>query len=163
MKKLILLSLILVSCSSKPIDRGVYEKSLYVEDLLGPNISSPWKILRKENFDYVLENKLTKSLFIFNSACRKHEVSTLDNLTSSLITGLEDVKVYEKDKITFQDRQASIMKIEASLDGVKRYLYTLTTLKNNCIYDYSLISTTMEHLNQDMSDFDKFKTFLILK
>ena len=163
MKKLALLCCVLVSCSTKQVDRGVYEKSRNVDDVLTQNIYSPWRVIRKENSDYVLENKLTKSLFVFNSACRRNESSTLDNLTSSLVTGLDNVTVYENKKITFQDREASVMKLEASLDGVKRYLYTLTTLKNYCIYDYSLISTSLKNLDADMVDFDKFKNFLILK
>lgn len=160
---LILLTLsLLISCTTKKIDQGVYKRSEHVTDLLSSSLKAPWYLVEKQHTDLVLENKITKSLFLFSSACRSFEASSLNQLTSSLITGLTDIEIINREVLTHQSREAISMRFNASLDGVRRYMQTMTTLKNYCIYDYSLIATSSENREHDIEDFNHFINLIIL-
>ena len=160
MKKLFLLLLILSACASS--DNGAYSKSETVKDELSKSISLPWKKINDEGSDLALTNRNTNSFFLFNSACRKYEASTLSVLTASMLTGIDNVEYIEKTNTTHQDREAALVIAKGSMDGVERFFRILTTQKNNCIYDYALISTSMKNLEKDSVDFNKFIQLLKL-
>jgi hypothetical protein len=160
MKKLLLLLFILSACASS--DNGAYSKSETVKDELSKNIPLPWKKIDDEGSDLALTNKNTNSFFLFNSACRKYEASTLSVLTASMLTGIDNVEYKERTSTTHQDRDATLIVAKGSMDGVARFFRILTTQKNNCIYDYALISTSMKNLELDTADFNKFTQLLKL-
>lgn len=163
MKKfLLLLLLILVSCSSSETDSGAYTKSISVENRLSKKIPAPWVEVKNEGSDLALNNKSTKSFFIFNSACRKFDPSNLPTLTNSLLAGINNLEVIEKSTITHQEREALLVIAKGSIDGVDRYFRLLTTQKNNCIYDFALIATTKKNLEKDTNSFNNFIQLLIL-
>lgn len=163
MKKFLLLFLlILVSCSSSETDNGAYTKSTSVENRLSKQVPSPWSEVKNEGSDLALNNKTTKSFFIFNSACRRYDPSNLPTLTNSLLTGINNLEILEKTMITHQERDASLVIAKGSIDGVERFFRLMTTQKNNCIYDFALIATTQKNLEKDTVSFNKFIQLLIL-
>lgn len=127
------------------------------------NNLSPWSPVKNEGSDFSLINNLTKSYFLFNSACRKNELSTLKTLTSSIFAGIEDLEYLEKTTIEHQDREASLVTASGKVDGVTRFFRVLTTQKNSCIYDYVLISVNKTTLDKDTTDFNSFTQSIILK
>lgn len=151
---LILSLLIISSCSS---DGGAYKKSDRVDNQLSSNVPKPWSKLSSEGSDYALQNKKSKSIFLFNSSCRKFEGSSLEALTSSMLTGIEDLQVTEKKDAFYQDRDAVEVTANGKLDGITRFFKIVTIQKNNCIYDYVLIATNAKNLSADTAD---LKTFL---
>ena len=161
MKHFLLLAFIFFygSCSS---DTGLYKKSLNVENQLMNKPPAPWSVISSEGSDYALQNKTTKSLFLFNSACRKNEASTLEALTSSILTGLEDVAITEKNTVTYQEREAVEVAANGKLDGILRFFRIITIQKNNCIYDYVLISTNKKNLDADSPALKLFLSRIIL-
>jgi hypothetical protein len=48
------------------------------------------------------------------------------------------------------------MTVLGKVDGVERYFHLITMQKNNCIYDFVLISTNEKNLNTDNTDFNGF-------
>jgi hypothetical protein len=159
MKILILLTftLILNGCSLiTPTESGNYKKSLTVSNNLSGHLPSAWTQISNESADFAILNNLTHSVFLFNSACRKFEASDLNSLVSSMLTGVEIVKTIEKKFISYQNRDAIDMTVLGKVDGIERYFHLLTTNKNNCIYDFVLISTNEKYLNEDGHYFQDF-------
>lgn len=163
MKKILLLILITVlsACSSSE-NNGAYSKSKLVENNLSKAINRPWSQIDSEGSDLAFNNKSTNSIFIFNSACRKFDPSNLPTLTNSILTGIDSVEILEKSSTTHQERDAVVVVAKGTVDGISRYFRILTTQKNNCIYDYALISTSEANLKKDTVDFNKFIQLLKL-
>jgi hypothetical protein len=153
--------LFLASCSSS--ESTNYKKSNEIINNLKNNIPNPWKEISAEASDYALENAKTKSLFILNSACRKYESSNLNTLTSSMMTGIENLNITDKHNSFYQEREAAEVTANGTLDGVKRFFKIITIRKNNCIYDYVLISTNDKNLSEDTSALHHFLERIILK
>ena len=150
MKKILLFIIITIlsACSSSE-NNGAYTKSKTVENNLSRAIKSPWKEIDSNGSDLAFNNKTSNSIFIFNSACRKFDPSNLPTLTNSILTGIDNVEISEKSTTTHQEREAVLVVAKGNVDGVTRYFRVLTTQKNNCIYDYALISTTEDYLKKD--------------
>lgn len=149
MKHLFLAIFFLILCSCSSTGSGVYKKSTDVSNNLQSNIPYPWKQINAEGSDYALENSSSKSLFLFNSACRKYEGSNLDTLTSSILAGIDDVNIIEKKNVFIQEREAVQVFASGKLDGVERFFKIITIQKNFCIYDYVLISTNKKNIEAD--------------
>jgi hypothetical protein len=161
MKHIILFLLILLNFSCAT-DSGVYKKSSIVDNQLKGNVPTPWSVMNSEGSDFALQNKKTNSIFLFNSACRKYEASSLTALTSSILSGIEDVQMTENKNVSYQDRAAVEVAANGKLDGVLRFFRIVTIQKNNCIYDYVLISTNNKNLDIDSSSLKLFIQRIIL-
>lgn len=158
------LLLLISSCAFfQTQDTGNYSKSTSIENKMLTMNLKPWTQVKNEGSDFSLFNNLTKSYFLFNSACRKNEQSTLKTLSTSMFAGIEDVEYLEKTTITHQDRDAALVIAQGKVDGITRYFRVLTTQKNNCIYDFVLISINKLTLDKDSTDFNSFTQNIILK
>jgi len=158
---LILFFILLYSCSSS--EPTNYKKSGEIINNLKRNIPKPWKEINAEASDYALENSQTKSIFILNSACRKYESSNLNTLTSSILSGIENLNVTERTNAFYQEREAAEVTASGALDGIQRHFKIITIHKNNCIYDYVLISTNQKNLVSDTPALHNFLERIILK
>lgn len=145
-----------MSCSSSETDSGVYTKSVSVTNSIHKILKKPWSQSSNDGSDFALFNNKSKSFFLFNSACRKFEASNLNTLTASILTGINDVEYLEKNKTTFEEREAMLVTAKGSIDGVVRFFKILTVQKNSCIYDLALISTSKKYLDNDTNDFNLF-------
>ena len=145
---------VLSACSSA--DNGVYTKSTFVENGLKKNKPKSWKEVDNQGSDYALLNTKSDSFFVFNSACRKFDPSNLPTLTNSILSGINDVEIINKTNTEHQGREAVLVTAKGSMDGISRYFRILTTQKNNCIYDYALISVDAKTLEADTPDFNSF-------
>lgn len=159
-----LLLLTLTSCGLfQTQDSGNYSKSTTAQNkMIGMDLT-PWTVGKNEGSDYTLFNNLTKSYFLFNSACRKNDLSNLKTLTSSMFAGIDEVIFIEKTTTNHQGREAALVTASGKVDGVTRYFKVLTTQKNNCIYDYVLIALNEKTLEKDTADFNSFTQHIILK
>lgn len=164
MKRIIVLIIlsIFASCSTNKIDSGLYKKSTNYKNLLANQIPSLWKRIYSRDTDFVLQNKISNSTFFFNSACRKFENSNLSQLSSSLLSSVDRYEILDSQQFLHHDRDSQLLKIKATVDGVERFLYTLTTLKNNCIYDYTLIALRLNTLESELDDFINFSNLIII-
>jgi len=131
--------------------------------MLISSLPKPWTEISAEGSDYALSNEITQSIFLFNSACRKYESSNLNALTSSILAGLDELKILDKKNIFHQQREAVEVLASGKLDGVLRYFKIVTTQKNNCIYDYVLISKSLKKLEEDTPSMNIFLARIFLK
>ena len=147
------------SCSS---DSGLYKKSdSFVNHLLKAPVT-PWSEINNAGSDYALLNSNTKSIFLFNSSCRKYESGTLTTLTASILAGIEQAVILERKNVFYQEREAAEVTASGNTDGIIRYFKIITIQKNNCIYDYILISTNKKNLEKDYSSLKIFLERIIL-
>jgi hypothetical protein len=137
-------------------ESGIYKKSTNVKNSLSGNLPSQWSVINNDASDFAITNTHSRSVFVLNSACRKFEAGNLNSLTSAMLSGVEIIKTLEKKIITFQARDAIDMTVLGKVDGVERYFHLITMQKNNCIYDFVLISTNEKNLNTDNTDFNGF-------
>lgn len=156
-----ILFLLLAACSST--ENGPYKKSKEFTNTIAENIPAPWKEISAEGSDFALENNKSRSIFLFNSACRKYEGSNLDTLTSSMLAGIEELKFIEKKNSFYQEREAAEVLASGKLDGIERFFKIITIQKNNCIYDYVLISTNQKNIELDTPSMKTFLERIILK
>ncbi len=158
MKTALLLSLLyFASCSMfSSNENGAYIKSKNYFNDLEKSIPNNWTRLTDDGADFALLNKKSNSIFLINSACRKNETSSLNALSSSLITGIADIEIIERKNIDYQGREAQEIKFSGKVDGVKSFVNILTTQKNYCIYDFVLISKSNKKLEQDYINFKDF-------
>lgn len=158
--KILLLSMSLLTFSSCSLfrsnDSGSYQKSTTIHNHLKGNLPASWSTINSETADFAITNTLSHSVFLLNSACRKFEASTLNSLASAMLAGVEVVKVLDKKIISLQERDAMDMTVLGKVDGIERFFHIITTQKNNCIYDFVLISTSEKNLNNDNRDFQSF-------
>ena len=161
MKTFILLITILFlnGCSS---ESGAYKKSKDIDNTLEKSIPAPWVEINNEGSDYALKNKNSHSLFLFNSSCRKYEGGTLNSLTGAILSGIDNLTISEKNNVTHQGRVASEITASGSVDGIQRFFKIVTLQKNNCIYDYILISTTKNNIESDTPALSTFLQRIIL-
>lgn len=150
--------LLLTSCSlfMSSNESTAYQKSSTVQNQLKGKLPTNWIAVNNETSDFAISNTKTHSVFLLNSACRKFEASNLNSLAAAILVGVDIQKIFEKKIISFQGRDAMDMTVLGRLDGVDRFFHVLTTQKNNCIYDFVLISTSEKNLNSDNLDFQNF-------
>ncbi len=151
----------LYSCAST--SSGVYKKSTDVTNNLINDIPHPWKEISSEGSDFALENSKSKSFFLFNSACRKYEGSNLNALTSSILSGIDDLNIIERKNVFYQEREAVEILASGRLDGVERFFKIITIQKNYCVYDYVLISTNRKNIDADVPALQTFLQRIIIK
>ncbi len=144
-------------------ESGAYVKSKNYINSLEKITPKNWVRLTDEGADFALLNNKSNSIFLINSACRKNEFSSLNALSSSLITGIADIEILERKNIEYQGREAQEIKFTGKVDGVKSFINILTTQKNNCIYDFVLISKTLKKLDTDYSSFNDFVSKVTLE
>lgn len=162
--RLITILLFVTSCAFfQTPETGNYSKSTSVINPLTTMTLTPWTTMKSEGNDFTMFNNLTKSYFLFNSACRKNEFNSLNTLTSSMLAGIEDLEFLERTKTDHQGREAALVTASGKLDGVTRFFKVLTTQKNNCIYDFVLIAINKNTLEKDTADFNSFTQHIVLK
>ena len=156
---MIFILIFLNACST---ESGAYKKSKDIDNLLEKSIPAPWEEINSEGSDYALKNKTTHSIFLFNSSCRKYEGGTLNSLTGAMLSGIDNLEISEKKKVTHQGREANEITASGSVDGIQRYFKIVTLQKNSCIYDYILIATTKNNRETDTSALSTFLQRIIL-
>lgn len=144
-------------------ENGSYRKSDSLENTILKNLPPPWIAINHATSDFAITNSLTHSVFLINSACRKYEASNLKSLTSAMLSGVDIINIIENKLITFQERDAVDMTVLGKVDGIQSYFHLLTTQKNNCIYDFVLISTNEKNLQNDNSYFQVFLKGIVIK
>ena len=150
------------SCGMFSSNEGsTYLKSKNIANGFDLKIPNNWEKIKTEGSDYALKNKKTNSIILLNSACRKYEASSLNALTSSMLTGIDDLNILAKNQITLHDREAQEVRVEGKVDGVKTYFNIITLQKNYCIYDYILISPNLKKIENDYSTFKLFYSEVI--
>ena len=93
---------------------------------------------------------------MFNSLCKKYDNSSLTNLQKNLLSGLDNIRIINREDVSLYNRKAIKLTANARLDGVLVYLDVYTVKKNRCVYDFVLISSSQNKIAIDRNDFQVF-------
>jgi hypothetical protein len=160
MKSIYLIPLLIVlsSCSFfSSNESGTYIKSTNYLNSIEKNLPVNWISLKTEGADFAISNRKSNSVFLINSACRKYEASSLNALSSSLLSGIEDINIISRININLHEREAQELRFSGSVDGVKTFVNITTLQKNFCIYDFVMISKSLKKLEED---YNQYKVFI---
>ena len=138
------------SCSFSGKSSDVKSKVLK----LSQNLKN-WEELPPEASDYAFVNPATNSIITVNSLCGKYASTSLRHLTENLMGGIDDIQTTQRQTLNFVGREALWSEITGKTDGVPVYLIVQIVRKNECIYDFILISATEEVRTKDIVDFKK--------
>lgn len=152
---LIYIVLLAQSCSlfSSSNDSSVYVKSTQIKTDFTLN---NWKAIKNhESADIVFEKNKTGSLIIVNSNCRKNNLSNLQTLKASVLSGIEKIEIESEKNINLHNREALETIFTGSLDGIKRHLALTIFQRDFCIYDMIFIAKKKDHFTKDYPDYIK--------
>jgi len=105
--------------------------------------------------DEFFQNEKTQSLISLNSMCRRYPDSSLETLMKQLFSPLSEVEVLENAKTLLDEREALLKRVKGKLDGVDVEAEFIIMRKNECLFDFSLISRN-SITSDDRVDFEKF-------
>jgi len=114
-----------------------------------------WDSIDPDTSDVAYLNSNTGSIILANSLCKKYQSSTLDYLSSNLLSGIENIKVVKKSNRQISDRDALEVIATGMLDGVSVKLKSLILQKNRCTYDFILIMPK-QIISNDLAAFESF-------
>lgn len=90
-----------------------------------------------------------------NSLCGKYDSTSLKQLTYNILGGLDEPKIESSQAVEYNNREALRSRATARIDGVEVFLTVKILRKNECLYDFILISTTAEAREKDTASFDQ--------
>jgi hypothetical protein len=80
------------------------------------------------------------STVTLTSSCQNSRQATLESLTKDLLLGARKVRFIKQEKINIANAQALFSHVNATVEGKAFQLLFVVTKKNNCIFDFSLLS-----------------------
>jgi hypothetical protein len=114
-----------------------------------------WTQLPAGGSDHAYSNPRTNSIMTVNSLCGRYQTTTLRQLTNNILGGLDRSTIEQSETKTYAGREALRTLAHARMDGVPVHLIIKTVRKNECIYDFILISSSKEIREADSKYFDR--------
>lgn len=114
-----------------------------------------WEKIPPGGSDHAFANSKTNSIITANSLCGRYESTSLRQLTNNILSGLDQSSIEESATVPYVGREALRTKARARMDGIPVYLIIKTVRKNECIYDFILISSSDEIRRADSKEFDR--------
>jgi hypothetical protein len=149
------LGLITVGCATTgALQNGVYrgEQTSYH---IGP-VGSDWTpvTVNKQN-DLAWHNGAKGAVMHVDSDCDPALDIPLTALRSHLMIGFTEREVVEEEVIPMDDREALRTHFTAKLDGVPRDILLQILKKDDCVYDFGLITPSGPAFDEALADFDQ--------
>lgn len=91
-----------------------------------------------------------------NATCDPDSDVPLTALTNHLLIGFTERDIREQRIVPMDGREALRTHVVARLDGVPRELLFVVMKKNDCVYDFALITPPGSPFTRAVADFDRF-------
>jgi hypothetical protein len=117
-----------------------------------------WEKTEPDTSDHAYLNPDSGSYFIINSLCKKYQNASLGKLSSSIISGISNLKISDKKTLLIHNREGIVLVGEGKLDGVVFKLKILTFQKDRCTYDFALLSPGKGYTVKESHSFDSLIT-----
>lgn len=109
---------------------------------------------KESSADQIYSNAKTNAYIAINSMCQRYPDSSLESLMRQLMVPISQSEVSDQHTRMIDEREALQTSVKGLLDGVAVEAQFLVLRKNECIFDFSLISRG--HLNsEDLAAFEK--------
>lgn len=120
--------------------------------------SDGWSSMDPQDADYAFFSNTTKSILLLNSLCDLYEATSLNHLTSNMMGGIENIAIQSEEERKLVNRKSLRTYASGEIDGVPISLILETVRKDDCIYDFALISSTQEIRTKDEKSFNNLLT-----
>ncbi|MFK8004563.1 MAG: hypothetical protein AB8H86_33655 [Polyangiales bacterium] len=136
-----LLGITLVSaCGGTSYAGGVYRDGAVHFAVEAP--SGPWRSTEVEGaHDLAWTHSESAAVIHVGGSCDPRLDLPLPALTNHLLIGFTEREVLSEERRPFQGREALDSHVVAKLDGVVRELRLLVLKKDDCVYDFALVSS----------------------
>ena len=119
---------------------------------------SPNKIFEKittSEFDLAWRNQKTGNTIAVLSECGHSNNYNLNQLTTSALSALNNLKLIEEKELIYNDRAAIETMATGWIDGISVKMKTIVLQKNACDYTVSYLGVE-KNFDQNLSDFNSF-------
>ena len=144
-----------VGCATTgTLKNGVYygEQTSY---RVGP-LSSDWTPVTVDHQnDLAWHSEAKGAVMHVDSDCDPALDIPLTALRSHLLIGFTEREVVDEEVVPMDDREALRTHLNAKLDGVPREILLQILKKDDCVYDFGLITPPGEVFEAALSDFDQ--------
>lgn len=118
--------------------------------------NSDWSAIGPDSSDHAFVSTKTKSTIVAQSFCKKFQTASLETLSSTIFNGIDDLVVIEKNDLSIASREALRTLAHGTIDGVKVFLNLVSVQKDLCLFDFVLISTSLDNMKKDSTVFEEF-------
>ena len=121
---------------------------------LGP-LSSDWTPVTVDHHnDLAWHSEAKGAVMHVDSDCDPALDIPLTALRSHLVIGFTEREVIDEEVVPMDGREALRTHLRAKLDGVPREILLQILKKNDCVYDFGLITPPVEPFEDALGDFD---------
>lgn len=122
---------------------------------VGP-LGASWRRVSLGIAAITFRNRAWQSSISTDAYCdQAYDDAPLAALTRHLFAGLQEIRVESEESIMLDGRGALRTSLQATLDGVPVRLQTVVIKKNECLFDFYLVSPP-EYFLEALSDFESF-------
>ena len=118
-------------------------------------LGDKWRRINIEGGDLAFLNDKLGATITVNSTCKKKMNYSLEALSESLLIGIKDKQLVERNKLTINNEKALSSIYTGKLDGVPLKLNAVVFKKDDCIYDFTYASSP-GNFDSGFSDFEEF-------
>jgi hypothetical protein len=149
------LGLIAMGCATTgTVQNGVYrgEQTSYH---IGP-VGSDWTpVTVNQQNDLAWHNETKGAVMHVDSDCDPAQDIPLTALRSHLMIGFTEREVIEEEVVPMDGREALRTHFTAKLDGVPRDILLQILKKDDCVYDFGLVTPPGPSFEEALGDFDQ--------
>lgn len=118
-------------------------------------LSEPWKPTDSGISDVAYRNSINNSTIALNSVCDQYQKLSLEELSKTLIAGMENVSELSSEPLTVDGFPALLKIVTAQLDGQPFKMAVVVLRSPQCVYDITFVSKPA-FFGASYPDFQKF-------
>ncbi|HEX3034535.1 MAG TPA: hypothetical protein VHT73_05280 [Thermodesulfobacteriota bacterium] len=134
--------------------KGRVYQSEYTSYEIG-ELSERWEKIKVGGGDVAFLNENIGATITVDSTCNKKGKYSLKALSESLLIGIEDKKLIQRNELTLSGENALSSIYTGKLDGVPLKINAIVFKKGNCIYDFTYTSSP-DNFSNGFGDFHEF-------
>ncbi len=119
------------------------------------NISKKSPSMNEADVVFVNTNQNDRTRISINSNCKKNNLSTLDQLKNSILSGINHLQELSSTSIQIHGRDGIETLANGKIDGVNFYILLTIFQKDFCIYDLILLSKDLDQLKSHQPAYQK--------
>jgi hypothetical protein len=151
----LLVGLSTVGCATTgTLKNGVYHGD-HISYRIGP-VGPGWTRLKVDHQnDLAWHNEAKEAVMHVDSSCDPAFDIPLIALRMHLLIGLTDRQIVSEETVPMDGREALRTHVRAKLDGVPRDILLQILKKDECVYDFGLITPSGPSFDEALGDFDQ--------
>lgn len=117
--------------------------------------TTPFTALDSATADKAWQNSINGNSIGYQSICDHDQNGDLENIQKELESEFHDVKVINRGRKEFNQRDALVSVVEGKIDGVPTRLKSVVFRKNGCSYTITYLAVARS-FDSDLKAFEKF-------